>query len=410
MKGGMTRRKPIPVVRLPDKRGHFGEFGGRYIAETLCYALEEVERAYLALKGDRSFQEELMGYLKDYAGRPTPLYLAQRLTQSLGGARVYLKREDLNHTGSHKITNALGQCLLARRMGKRGVLAETGAGQHGVATATAAALLGLECRILMGHQDIKRQAPNVLRMRILGAQVIPVKTGAGTLKDAMSEAMRQWVASARESFYVIGSAAGPHPYPMMVRDLQSVIGREARRQILRKEGRLPDALVACVGGGSNSLGLFYPFLGQKKVAMYGVEAAGKGLSTGCHAATLSAGSVGVLHGAKTYVLQDQHGQIRQTHSIAPGLDYPGVGPEHSYLRSTGRVHYVCIGDEEAIEAFHMLARLEGIIPALESAHAVAWAVRMASQMDKERILVVNLSGRGDKDAQVISESMECGEE
>ncbi len=400
------RKKPSPM-RTPDKKGHFGKFGGRYVAETLFSALEEVERAYLGLRGERRFQQELMGYLKDYAGRPTPLFLAQRLSHTLGGAKLYLKREDLNHTGSHKITNALGQCLLAKRMGKRRVLAETGAGQHGVATATAAALLGLECRILMGEEDMRRQASNVLKMRILGAQVSPVRRGTSTLKEAMSQAMREWVAHVKDTYYVIGSTAGPHPYPMMVRDLQSVIGREAKRQILSKEGKLPDALVACVGGGSNSLGLFYAFLGHREVAMYGVEAAGEGLSTGRHAASLCAGSVGVLHGAKTYVLQDEHGQIQEAHSIAPGLDYPGVGPEHSYLRSTGRVSYVYVSDNEAMDAFNMLSRLEGIIPALESAHAVAWALRMAPRMDKDKVLVLNLSGRGDKDAAVVFRGMEA---
>lgn len=385
----------------PDQRGHFGVYGGRYVAETLVTALEEVERAYKEARTDRGFQEQFKGLLRDYSGRPTPLYLAKRFSEHLGGVRVYLKREDLNHTGSHKITNALGQCLLARWMGKKRVLAETGAGQHGVATATACALLGLGCRIFMGKQDMERQATNVTRMRLLGAEVVPVASGAATLKEAMSQAMREWVAQVRDSYYVLGSAAGPHPYPMMVRDLQSIIGKEAKRQILKKEGRLPDALVACVGGGSNSLGLFYPFLACKEVAMYGVEAGGKGLSSGQHGASLCAGSVGVLHGAKTYILQDPYGQVLEAHSIAPGLDYPGVGPEHSYLKSTGRVKYVCIKDEEAVDAFLALTRLEGIVPALESAHAVAWAAKLALAMGRGRSLIVNLSGRGDKDARAI---------
>lgn len=387
--------------RLPDKRGHFGIFGGRYVAETLVPALEEVERAYKEARTDRGFQEQFKGLLRDYSGRPTPLYLAKRFSEHLGGVRVYLKREDLNHTGSHKITNALGQCLLARWMGKKRVLAETGAGQHGVATATACALLGLECRIFMGKQDMERQATNVIRMRLLGAEVVPVVSGAATLKEAMSQAMREWVAQVRDSYYVLGSAAGPHPYPMMVRNFQSIIGKEAKRQVLQQEGKLPDALVACVGGGSNSLGLFYPFLVHPEVAMYGVEAGGKGLSFGLHGASLCAGSVGVLHGAKTYILQDPYGQVMEAHSIAPGLDYPGVGPEHSYLKSTGRVEYVCIKDAEAVDAFVALTRLEGIVPALESAHALAWAAKLAPAMGRGRVLIVNLSGRGDKDARTI---------
>lgn len=385
----------------PDPRGHFGIYGGRYTAETLVSALQEVERAHKAARRDKRFQEEFRGLLADYCGRPTPLYLAERLSEHLGGARIYLKREDLNHTGSHKITNALGQCLLARWMGKRQVLAETGAGQHGVATATASALLGLSCRIFMGTRDMERQASNLLRMKLLGADVVPVETGAATLKEAMSQAMREWVARLRDTYYVLGSAAGPHPYPAMVRDFQSIIGKETKRQILKKQGRLPDALLACVGGGSNSLGLFYPFLCCPQVAMYGVEAGGRGLVTGLHGASLCAGSVGVLHGAKTYLLQDAFGQIQEAHSIAPGLDYPGVGPEHSYLKSLGRVQYVWVRDEEALEAFHALTKLEGIVPALESAHALAWAARMAPEMGKAKTLIVNLSGRGDKDIQTV---------
>jgi tryptophan synthase beta chain len=386
---------------LPDRRGHFGIFGGRYVAETLIPALEELERFYSKVKRQIRFKEELSSLLRDYCGRPTPLYLAKRLTESLGGPKIYLKREDLNHTGAHKINNALGQCLLARWMGKTRVIAETGAGQHGVATATAAALLGLECRIFMGEEDMRRQAVNVEKMRLLGAEVIPVPWGSATLKDALSQAMREWVATVREAFYVIGSTAGPHPYPMMVRDFQSVIGRETRRQIMEKEGKLPDVLVACVGGGSNSLGLFFPFLPYEEVEMFGVEGAGMGLSTGRHSSSLCAGSVGVLHGAKTYVLQDVHGQIVDAHSVAPGLDYPGVGPEHSYLKETGRVKYISVEDDRAMEAFFTLSKLEGIIPALESAHAVAFAMSISKEMAKERIIVVNLSGRGDKDLGIV---------
>jgi len=386
---------------LPDKRGHFGIFGGRYVAETLIPALEELERFYSKVKRQVRFKEELSSLLRDYCGRPTPLYLAKRLTESLGGAKIYLKREDLNHTGAHKINNALGQCLLARWMGKTKVIAETGAGQHGVATATAAALLGLQCRIFMGEEDMRRQAVNVEKMRLLGAEVIPVPWGTATLKDALSQAIREWVATVREAFYVIGSTAGPHPYPMIVRDFQSVIGKETRRQIMEKEGKLPDVLVACVGGGSNSLGLFFPFLVYEEVEMFGVEGAGMGLSSGRHSSSLCAGSVGVLHGAKTYVLQDVHGQIVDAHSVAPGLDYPGVGPEHSYLKETGRVKYVSIEDHRAVEAFFTLSKLEGIIPALESSHAVAFAMSISKEVGKDRIIVVNLSGRGDKDLGIV---------
>jgi tryptophan synthase beta chain len=388
--------------RLPDRRGHFGPFGGRYAAETLMPALLELEAAYHAARRDRAFREEFTRYLRTYGGRETPLYEARRLTEHLGGAKLYLKREDMNHTGSHKINNTLGQTLLARRMGKRKVIAETGAGQHGVATATAAALFGMECRIFMGREDIRRQAHNVHRMRILGAEIVPVSAGTATLKDAMNEAMRDWVASVRDTFYVIGTTAGPHPYPQMVRDFQAVIGREARRQILRAEGRLPDLLIACVGGGSNALGLFYPFLGDGGVAMTGVEAAGRGLATGEHAASLTAGRIGVLHGNKTYLLQDADGQVRDAYAIAAGLDYPGVGPEHAWLKETGRVDYVAVTDEQAVEAFTALSRLEGIIPALESAHAVAEAIRVAPTMAGDRIVIVNLSGRGDKDAETIA--------
>lgn len=386
---------------LPDKNGHFGIFGGRYAAETLMPALLELEAAYREIRRDKVFQTELNAYLHQYAGRETPLYLAKRLTEELGGAKIYLKREDLNHTGSHKINNTLGQALLARRMGKKKIIAETGAGQHGVATATVAALFGMECRIFMGEEDIRRQAPNVFRMKILGAEVVPVSSGTATLKDAMNEAMRQWVSQVNDTYYVIGSTAGPHPYPLMVRDFQSVIGRETKRQILRQEGRYPDVLIACVGGGSNSMGLFYPFRNMTAVAMVGVEAAGEGISTGMHAASIMAGRVGVLHGNKTYLLQDENGQIKDAYSLAAGLDYPGVGPEHSYFHTTGRAEYVAIDDEEAIDAFLALARLEGIIPALESAHAVAYAMKLAPSLGKEKIIVVNLSGRGDKDAETI---------
>ena len=388
---------------LPDKKGHFGIFGGRYVAETLMPALIELEEAYKASRKDKQFREELAHYLTEYAGRETPLYYAKRLTEELSGAQIYLKREDLNHTGSHKINNTLGQGLLARRMGKKRVIAETGAGQHGVATATVAALFGMECMIFMGEEDIRRQAPNVFRMKILGAEVVPVSSGTATLKDAMNEAMRHWVSRVRDTFYVIGTTAGPHPYPMMVREFQSVIGRETKRQIMKKEGRLPDVLIACIGGGSNAMGLFYPFKDARHVEMVGVEAAGKGITTGHHAASISAGSVGVLHGNKTYLLQDINGQIRDAYSIAAGLDYPGVGPEHGHFRDTGRATYVSVTDDEAIAAFMLVSKLEGIIPALESAHALAYAVKLASRLAKNKIIVVNLSGRGDKDAEIISQ-------
>jgi tryptophan synthase beta chain len=391
---------------VPDKKGHFGIFGGRYTAETLMPALIELEEVYLEARRDKKFQEELSLYLREYSGRETPLYYARRLTEKLGGAKIYLKREDLNHTGAHKINNTLGQALLAKRMGKKRVIAETGAGQHGVAVATVAALFGMECQIFMGEEDIKRQSPNVLRMNILDAEVVPVTSGTATLKDSMSEAIRQWVTRVRDTFYVIGSTAGPHPYPMMVRDFQSVIGKETKRQILKKEGRLPDFLIACVGGGSNAMGLFYPFKDNSGVAMIGVEAAGKGINTVMHAASISAGRIGVLHGNKTYLLQDENGQVRDAHSIAPGLDYPGVGPEHSYFRETGRAQYVTIEDQEAIRTFISLARCEGIIPALESAHAVAYAMRLAPSLDRDKIIVINLSGRGDKDVGIIAEGME----
>ena len=389
---------------LPDKNGHFGIFGGRYAAEILMPALIDLEKAYSKAFKDKSFQKEFAYYLRQYAGRPTPLYYAQRMTKALGGAKIYLKREDLNHTGSHKINNTLGQALLARRMGKKKVIAETGAGQHGVATATVAALFGMECKIFMGEEDIRRQAPNVHRMKILGAEVVPVKSGTATLKDAMNEAMRYWVSSVRDTFYIIGTTAGPHPYPQMVRNFQLVIGREMKKQILKIEGRYPDVLIACVGGGSNAMGTFYPFLDEKKIVMYGVEAAGHGLNTSEHSASINAGEIGVMHGNKTYLLQDKFGQVRDAYSIAAGLDYPGVGPEHAYFHAIKRVNYVTVTDEEAIEAFSFLSRSEGIIPALESAHALAYTMKIAPRMTKNKIIVVCLSGRGDKDAQTIIET------
>ena len=387
--------------RRPDAAGHFGPFGGRYVAETLMPAVIELEEAYRRMAPDPAFQQELSRLLRDYAGRPTPLFLAERLTARAGGAAIYLKREDLAHTGAHKINNTVGQALLARWMGKRKLIAETGAGQHGVATATTAALFGMECRIFMGVEDIGRQAPNVQRMRLLGAEVVPVASGTGTLKDAMNEAMRYWVEAVSDTFYVIGSVAGPHPYPMMVRDFQQIIGIEVKQQIQAAAGRLPNALIACVGGGSNAMGLFYPFL-ENAVELIGVEAAGKGIGTGKHAAALGAGSVGVLHGSKSYVLQDADGQIREAHSISAGLDYPGVGPEHAFLKETARARYVSVTDDEALQAFQALCRLEGIIPALESSHALAWAMQEAGRRPKQDLLVVNLSGRGDKDLGIVA--------
>ncbi|MCF8035385.1 MAG: tryptophan synthase subunit beta, partial [Desulfobacteraceae bacterium] len=366
-----------PITGYPDEKGHFGPYGGRYVAETLMPALLELNEAYQKYVRDPAFQEELYGLLKDFAGRPTPLYFAERLTRKIGGAAIYLKREDLLHTGAHKINNTLGQALLAKWMGKTKVIAETGAGQHGVATATAAAFFGMDCKIFMGTEDIRRQAPNVNRMELLGAEVVPVESGTGTLKDAMNEAMRYWVSAVRDTFYVIGSVAGPHPYPAMVRDFQKVIGEETRDQALREIGRLPDHLVACVGGGSNAMGMFYPFVNDS-VAMTGVEAAGKGIDTGKHSATLCAGSLGVLHGSKSYLLQDRYGQISEAHSVSAGLDYPGVGPEHALFKDLGRVKYVSVTDTLALEAFAALCRTEGIIPALESSHALSAAMQIAS--------------------------------
>jgi len=398
-----SSRNSFLLPKVPDRRGHFGPYGGRYVAETLMPALTELERAYAEARRDPSFRKEFQVYLHQYAGRPTPLYFAERLTHKLGGAKIYLKREDLCHTGAHKINNTLGQILLARRMGKKRIIAETGAGQHGVATATVAARYGLECEIFMGKEDVARQSLNVFRMKLLGATVRVVESGSQTLKDAMNEALRDWVTHVRNTYYLIGSVAGPHPYPMMVRNFQSVIGAEARRQILKAEGRLPDYLVACVGGGSNSMGLFYPFVRDRKVRMLGVEAAGRGLRTGKHAASILGGEVGVLHGSKSYVLQDQRGQIRETHSIAAGLDYPGVGPELSYLRDRGRVRFASATDSEAIDAIKFLAEVEGIIPALESAHAIAAVMRFAPRLAKRQAVIINLSGRGDKDMMTVGD-------
>jgi tryptophan synthase beta chain len=388
---------------VPDAQGRFGDYGGKFVSETLMAALAELEVVYRQLSADAEFQRELDEDLAHYVGRPSPLYEARRWSDSIGGGRIYLKREDLNHTGAHKINNTIGQALLAKHMGKKRIIAETGAGQHGVATATIAARLGLECQIFMGEEDIHRQALNVYRMKLLGAEVIPVTSGSRTLKDAMNEAMRDWVTNVDHTFYIIGTVAGPHPYPMLVRDFQCVIGREARVQSLNQTGRLPDALVACVGGGSNAIGLFHPFLDDASVAMYGVEAGGHGISTNQHAAPLTAGSPGVLHGNRTYLMQDQDGQIMHTHSISAGLDYPGVGPEHSWLKDIGRVSYVVANDDEALRAFHTLTRVEGIIPALESSHALAYAEKLASLMTPEQTIIVNLSGRGDKDMHTVAQ-------
>nr|VFJ91663.1 MAG: tryptophan synthase, beta chain [Candidatus Kentron sp. LFY] len=387
---------------LPDKNGHFGPYGGRFVAETLMGPIEELRIAYEHYLQDPAFLAELDSDLTHYVGRPSPLYFAERWSRRLGGARIYLKREDLNHTGAHKINNTVGQALLAKRMGKVRVIAETGAGQHGVATATVAARLGMECVVYMGTEDIERQAVNVYRMKLLGAEVVPVSSGSKTLKDALNEALRDWVTNVDSTFYIIGTVAGPHPYPAMVRDFQAIIGREAREQILTQAGRLPDALVACVGGGSNAMGLFYPFLDDEDVALYGVEAAGEGLATGRHAAPLCTGIPGVLHGNRTYLMEDENGQILATHSISAGLDYPGVGPEHAWLKDTGRATYVAITDQEAIAAFHGLTRVEGIMPALESSHALAYADRLAPTMSPDDIMIVSLSGRGDKDIHTVA--------
>jgi tryptophan synthase beta chain len=390
---------------LPDRHGHFGLYGGRYVAETLMPALLELEQAYKDARRDPKFREELQRYSREYVGRPTPLFFAANLTAKLGGAKIYIKREDLCHTGAHKVNNTLGQALLAVRMNKARITAETGAGQHGVATATMAALFKRECEVFMGSVDVERQALNVFRMKLLGAKVTAVNAGSRSLKDALNEALRDWIATVRNTYYLIGTTAGPHPYPMIVRDFQAVIGREARRQIVQKEGRLPDVLIACVNGGSNAIGLFYPFIKDANVRMIGVEAAGLGLNGPSHAATLNAGSVGVLHGNRTYLLQDEMGQIRETHSIAAGLDYPGVGPEHAWLKDTGRAQYVAVTDAEALEGLKLLSETEGIIPALESAHAVAYAAKLAPTIPREQVIVVNLSGRGDKDMQTVAQAL-----
>jgi len=386
----------------PDEDGHFGIYGGRFVGETLMEAIYALEEAYNRYKDDPEFQAEMDKDLADFVGRPSPLYHAENWSKKLGGAQIYLKREDLNHTGAHKVNNTIGQALLAKRMGKTRIIAETGAGQHGVATATVAARLGIECVVYMGAEDVQRQAQNVYRMKLLGATVVPVESGSRTLKDALNEALRDWVTNVDNTFYIIGTVAGPHPYPEMVRDFQTIIGREARNQILKSAGKLPDALIACIGGGSNAIGLFHPFIADESVEMYGVEGAGHGIETGQHSAPLCAGSPGVLHGNRTYLMQDENGQIIETHSISAGLDYPGVGPEHALLKDLGRAQYVSVTDDEALQAFHDLTRIEGIIPALESSHALAYATKLAPTMSPDQILLVNLSGRGDKDMHTVA--------
>ena len=393
---------------LPNSRGYYGQFGGKFVPETVMWALKELEEAYQDAQKDKAFQSELSQLLKDYVGRPTPLYFASKLTEHCGGAKILIKREDLAHTGAHKINNAIGQGLLAKKMGKNRVVAETGAGQHGVAVATVCALLGLQGIVYMGEEDIRRQSMNVFRMKLLGAEVCPVSSGSQTLKDAVNEAIRDWVTNVQTTYYLLGSSVGPHPYPMLVRDFQSIIGHETREQILSAHGRLPDYIIACVGGGSNAIGIFYPFINDESVELIGVEAAGQGLTSGKHAASLLAGSPGVLHGAYSYLLQDEHGQITETHSISAGLDYPGVSPEHSYYKETKRVEYVSADDKQALEAFQLLTTTEGIIPALESAHAVHYAAKLAPELNKDKIIVVNLSGRGDKDLSIVSEALEIG--
>ncbi|MDP2962958.1 MAG: tryptophan synthase subunit beta [Sulfurimicrobium sp.] len=393
----------MQMYDLPDEHGHFGPYGGIFVAETLIEALDELRIAYEDCRKDPGFQAEFVRELKHYVGRPSPIYHASRWSEHLGGAQIYLKREDLNHTGAHKINNTIGQALLARRMGKKRVIAETGAGQHGVASATVAARYGLECVVYMGSEDIKRQAPNVYRMKLLGATVVPVESGSKTLKDALNEAMRDWVTNVESTFYILGTAAGPHPYPMLVRDFQCVIGEEAKVQMPEMTGRQPDAVIACVGGGSNAIGIFYPYIPVDGVQLIGVEAAGLGLDSGKHAAPLNAGGVGVLHGARQYLMQDANGQIIETHSISAGLDYPGVGPEHCWLKDSGRAEYVAVKDDEALRAFHDLCRFEGIIPALESSHALAYAAKLAPTLSKDKVLLVNLSGRGDKDMNTVAE-------
>jgi len=394
--------KKSSYKNFPDKNGNFGQYGGRYVAETLMPLILDLEKKYLFYKKNKKFNDEFSELSKDYIGRPSPLYYAKNLTEYLGGAKIYFKRDELNHTGAHKINNCLGQVLLAIRMNKKRIIAETGAGQHGVATATVCALFGLECIVYMGKKDIERQKPNVFKMNLLGAKIIPVESGSASLKDAMNEALRDWVSNVENTFYIIGTAAGPHPYPMMVRDFQSIIGKELKNQIIKKENRLPNSLVACIGGGSNSLGLFYNFLDDEKVSLYGVEAGGKGITTGQHAASLSAGKPGVLHGNKTYLIQDSAGQIKEAHSISAGLDYPGIGPEHSWLKDTGRVKYVYANDKDAIKAFKICCKLEGIIPALEPAHALSFVLKFASKQNKKHILVMNMCGRGDKDLDSIA--------
>ena len=398
-----VNKQTVDYSAFPDERGHFGQFGGRFVSETLIYALDELQEIYAGLKDNPEFQAEFDRDLAHYVGRPSPLYHAERWSRELGGAQIYLKREDLNHTGAHKVNNTIGQALLAKMTGKSRVIAETGAGQHGVATATVAARLGLKCQVYMGAEDVRRQALNVYRMKLLGAEVIPVTSGSKTLKDAMNEALRDWSTNVDDTFYIIGTVAGPHPYPQLVRDFQAVIGREARAQCLERTGKLPDALVACVGGGSNAIGLFHPFLRDESVAMYGVEAGGDGVDTGRHAAPLNDGIPGVLHGNRTYLMEDENGQIIETHSVSAGLDYPGVGPEHAWLKDLGRVKYVAINDTEALAAFRKTTRTEGIMPALESSHALAYAEKLAPTMDKEQIIIVNLSGRGDKDILTVAD-------
>lgn len=395
--------KKIDYSAMPDERGHFGPYGGRFVSETLIAALDELQAAYLSLKDDPAFQAEFDKDLAHYVGRPSPIYHAERWSREIGGAQIFLKREDLNHTGAHKVNNTIGQALLAKHMGKPRVIAETGAGQHGVASATVAARFGMECQVFMGAEDVKRQSLNVYRMKLLGAEVIPVTSGSRTLKDAMNEALRDWVTNVDNTFYIIGTVAGPAPYPQLVRDFQSVIGREARRQMVTQTDRLPDALVACVGGGSNAIGLFHPFLEDESVAMYGVEAGGFGVETGKHAAPLNDGKPGVLHGNRTYLMEDENGQIIDTHSISAGLDYPGVGPEHSWLKDMGRVNYVAVTDDEAMDAFRALTHIEGIMPALETSHALAYAAKLARDMDKDKTILVNLSGRGDKDILTVAD-------
>ena len=401
----MTVQNPNSFRNGPDETGHFGLFGGRFVAETLMPLILSLEKAYDVAKNDPAFQEEMRSYLTHYVGRPSPLYYAERLTEHLGGAKIYLKRDELNHTGAHKINNVMGQILLAMRMGKTRIIAETGAGQHGVATATVCARFGLKCIVYMGAVDVERQKPNVFRMKMLGAEVVPVVSGAKTLKDAMNEALRDWVSTVEDTFYCIGTAAGPHPYPAMVRDFQCVIGREAREQMLEREGRLPNSIIACIGGGSNAIGLFHPFLDDKDVAIYGVEAAGHGLSSGAHAASLTGGRPGVLHGNRTYLLMDDDGQIAEAHSISAGLDYPGIGPEHSWLHDIGRVQYISATDSEALEAFQLLSKLEGIIPALEPAHAIAKVCEIAPKLPKDHLMIVNMCGRGDKDIFTVAEHL-----